>query len=142
MATIHREIRVAAPAAAVWDAVRDVGAPHLRLTPGVLTDARMDGGDARVVTFANGLVARELIVTVDDERRRVAYASVGGRARHHNASMQVFDDDGGARLVWITDVLPDELAGPIAALVEAGAAAIRRTLEDAANSGAQARSAR
>lgn len=130
MATIHREILIDAPAEAVWDAVRDVGAAHRRLVPGVLTDTRLDG-DARVVTFANGLVARELIVTIDDERRRLAYASVGGRARHHHASMQVLAAGGGARLVWITDVLPDELAEPIGALVEAGAAAMKRTLEAA-----------
>ena len=128
MATIHREIPIGAPADAVWDAVRDVGSPHKRLTPGVLTDAYLDGGE-RVVTFANGLVARELIVSVDDGRRRVAYASVGGRARHHNASMQVLPDGDGARLVWITDVLPDELAGPIGTLIEAGAAAMKRTLD-------------
>jgi carbon monoxide dehydrogenase subunit G len=132
MATIHREILIDAPADAVWEAVRDVGEVHRRLVPGVLLDARLDG-DARVVTFANGLVARELIVTVDDDARRFAYASVGGRARHHNASMQVFAHGDGTRLVWITDVLPDELAEPIGALVEQGAAVMKRTLERAAS---------
>ena len=127
MASIHKEIVIDAPARDVWDAVRDVGAVHRRLVPGVLTDARLDG-DARVVSFANGLVVRELIVSVDDERRRFAYAAVGGLASHHNSSMQVFE--GGAqrsRLVWITDVLP-ALVGPIGALIEQGAAAMQRAL--------------
>jgi hypothetical protein len=34
--------------------VRDVGAVHRRLVPGIVVDARLDG-DARVVTFANGM---------------------------------------------------------------------------------------
>jgi len=130
MATIYKEVLVDVPADVAWAAVRDVGAVHRRLVPGVLLDARLDG-DARVVTFANGLVARELIVTVDDEARRFAYASVGGRARHHNASIQVFPHGDGARLVWITDVLPDDLTQSIGALVEQGAVVMTQTLERA-----------
>ena len=128
MATIHREIDVDADPVTAWDAVRDFGNVHRRLVPGVLTDARLDG-DSRVVTFASGMVVRERIVTVDDAARRLVYASVGGRATHHNASLQVLDDGAGrTRLVWITDLLPDDLAPAIAALVEQGAEAMRRTL--------------
>src|SRR5262249_28453542 len=65
MATIRKEMVVRADAAAVWDAVRDVGALHERLVPGFVVDTKLEPG-ARVVTFANGMVARELIVTVDD----------------------------------------------------------------------------
>jgi carbon monoxide dehydrogenase subunit G len=124
------EIIVNAPVDAVWSAVRDVYEVHRRLVPGVLVDAHQDG-DTRVVTFANGLVARELIVTLDDAMRRFAYASVGGRARHHNASIQVLPDGEGTRLIWTTDVLPDELAAPIMTLVEQGAAVMKQTLERA-----------
>ena len=134
MATIVKEIIVAAPVDVVWDAVRDVGAVHQRLVPGVLLDARMDG-DARVVSFANGLVARELIVTIDDEHRRFVYASVGGRAKHHNASIQVLPHGKGARLVWITDLLPNEMAEPIQALVDDGARVMKQTLEQAVTAG-------
>jgi carbon monoxide dehydrogenase subunit G len=129
MASIHREIRLDADPADVWAAISDIGAPHERLVPGVLVDTRLDG-DARVVTFANGLVVRELIVTLDHDARRFVYASVGGRATHHNASFQVFaDGPHRARLVWITDVLPDALADPIGQNVELGIAAIKQTLE-------------
>ena len=97
-------------ASEVWDALADVGALHTRLAPGFVTDCRLEPG-ARVVTFANGLVARELIVDVDADRRRVAWSVVGGRLSHHNASAQVFDEGGGAtRFVWIADFLPDEHA--------------------------------
>ena len=86
-----------------------------------------------MVTFANGMVARELIVNLDDDVCRFAYASVGGRAIHHNASMQVFPEgEGRTRLVWITDVLPSELAAPIGALMEQGAADMKQTLESQA----------
>jgi carbon monoxide dehydrogenase subunit G len=129
MATIHKEISIAAPPEHVWAAVRDVGNVHTRLVPGLVTDTRLEQ-TARVVTFANGMVVRELIVTIDDTAQRLAYASVGGRAMHHNASIQVFPDgSGGSRLVWITDVLPDDVAGPIRGLVEQGSAIMKQTLE-------------
>jgi hypothetical protein len=131
MASIRKEILIEARPENVWAAVRDVGAVHQRLVPGVLVDARLDG-DARVVTFASGAVARELLVDVDDEARRFAYAVVEGplRATHHNASMQVFaEGEGRSRLVWITDVLPHDLAASISTLVEQGSAAMKQTLE-------------
>jgi hypothetical protein len=130
MASIRREILVDADPKRVWDAVRDVGAPHTRLAPGFLVDTRMEEG-ARIVTFANGLVARELIVDVDDDARRLVWAVVGGRLTHHNASMQVFDQDGRSRVVWIADLLPNELAPTIAGLIEQGLATMKRTLEKA-----------
>ena len=130
MASIRKEIVIEASAARVWDAVRDVGAVHERLAPGFVVDTRLQAG-ARVVTFANGLVARELIVDVDDEARRLAWAVVGSpRLTHHNASMQVFDDgDRGSRVVWIADLLPHEIAGTIAAMIEEGLGAMKKTLE-------------
>lgn len=129
MATIRKEILVRASPESVWSAVRDVGEVHRRLCPGVLVDCRMDG-DARVVTFANGLVVRELIVDVDDDARRFSWAAVGGRLTHHNASMQVFPDPaGGTRLVWIADLLPDQLEADIRALMDLGSAALKKTLE-------------
>jgi len=129
VASICKDILLDADPDDVWAAISDVGAAHERLVPGVLVDTRLDG-NARIVTFANGLVARELIVTLDHDARRFVYASVGGRAAHHNASFQVFADGARrTRLVWITDVLPDELAEPIRQNVELGAAAMKRTLE-------------
>ena len=126
MASIRKEVLLDAPIDAVWAALRDVGALHTRLVPGFVTDCRMDG-DARVVTFANGMVARELIVDVSDSERRVVWASVGGKLTHHNASAQVFAaDTGQSRLVWIADLLPNELSGVIASMIEAGLVAMKR----------------
>lgn len=130
MASIRKEIVIGATAEKVWAAVRDVGAVHRRLVPGMVADVRLDG-NARIVTFANGKSVRELIVDIDDASRRVAYAAVGGLATHHNASMQVFAEGARSRLVWITDVLPNEIAGSVRALIEQGAGIMKRTLESA-----------
>ena len=89
MASIHKEISIDASPEKVWAIVRDIGAVHQRFVPGLVTNVSLEPG-ARVVTFANGMVVRELIVDIDDKRRRFAYAAVGGMFQHHNASMQVF----------------------------------------------------
>ena len=129
MASVHREIVIDRPAADVWDALADVGALHTRLVRGFVTDCRLEPG-ARVVTFANGLVARELIVSVDAGRRRIAWSVVGGRLSHHNASAQALAEPGGAcRVVWIADFLPDENAAALAAMIDQGLAAMKKTLE-------------
>jgi len=129
MASVHREIVIERPPTAVWDALADVGALHTRLAPGFVSDCRLEPG-ARVVTFANGMVARELIVDVDADRRRLAWSVVGDRLSHHNASAQVFADGGGAtRFVWIADFLPDEHAPALTTMIENGLAAIKRHLD-------------
>jgi hypothetical protein len=49
---------------------------------------------------------------------------------HHNASLQVFaDGEGRSRVVWIADLLPNELAGYIAGMIEQGMAVMTKTLE-------------
>jgi carbon monoxide dehydrogenase subunit G len=129
MASIRKEILVDARPEKVWDALRDVGALHERVVPGFVVDTKLEEG-ARVVTFGNGMVARELIVDVDDEARRVVWAVVGGRFTHHNASVQVFaDGQDGSRLVWIADLLPNEIAGDIRAMIEQAAKVMKPTLE-------------
>jgi len=70
MASIRREVRIDARPETAWDALRDIGALHTRLVPGFVTDTRLEDG-ARIVTFGNGMVARELIVDVDETARRV-----------------------------------------------------------------------
>ena len=74
MASIHREIEIERNREFVWDAIRDVGAIHKRLVPGFVVDCKLEG-DSRIVTFANGMVVRELIVDVDDETRRHSWSA-------------------------------------------------------------------
>ncbi|MCP3448109.1 SRPBCC family protein [Bradyrhizobium sp. CCGUVB14] len=110
MASIHNDIPLPAPANDVWDAVRDFGALHQRLVPGFVTACQLDG-DARIVTFANGSVAREVLVDCDDARQRLVYAIDNERLKHYSASVQVIAaGEARCRLVWIIDMLPNELA--------------------------------
>jgi hypothetical protein len=132
MASIRLTIPIARPAPAVWAAVADVGAVHERLARGFVVDTRLDG-DSRLVTFANGVVARELLVDVDREARRVAYAVVDSPLglRHHHASMEVVaGSDGTSQLVWTADVLPDAAAAAVGQMMDTGAEVIRRTIEE------------
>jgi len=128
MASIRKEFELAVPPEGVWAAFKDVGAVHTRLAKGFVADCRMDGAD-RIVTFANGLVAREVIVDVDDKARRIAYSARSDRLAHHNASFQVLDQGNGrTKVVWIADVLPHEAAKAVGAMMEEGVRAMSETL--------------
>ncbi len=129
MATIRSEIRTRAKPSEVWAAIRDVGALHTRLVPGFVADTRLEPG-ARVVTFVNGAVVREPIVTVDDEARRLVWTAEGGRARHYNAALEVSElADGLTSVVWTADFLPDDISGYLKQAIEAGLAAMQRSLD-------------
>lgn len=135
MASITREITIAAHPDRVWAALRDFDAVHERLAKGFVVDSRPDGPGMRTVTFFNDAVAREALVSVDDDARRLVYAVVESRFgfTHYNAAAQVFPEgDGASRFVWTIDLLPDDLADPVAAMMDLGAEAIRTTLESAA----------
>ena len=130
MASIQRDITIHAPAAALWDALRDVGALHTRLAPGFITHCEMDGDEARNIRFANGLEAREVIITIDDATRRLVWSAAGARLTHHNASAQVFDEgDGRCRFVWIADLLPHAMAPAVTGMIEAGLQAMKAHAE-------------
>ena len=128
MASIHREIEIDASPDQVWAAVRDFGAVA-RLAPGFVRAAHLDG-EARVVTFANGTVARELKVDCDEARRRLVYAVISDRVQHYNAAVQVRGDDGDSRsrLLWTVDLLPDGIAPAIADQMDQAALAMQRAL--------------
>lgn len=128
MATLHKQIHIEARPEGIWDAARDVGALHTRLVPGFVVDTQLEG-NARVVTFGNGMVVRELIISIDDQRRRLAWTTIGGRTTHYNAVLEVLADRSGTRVVWVIDLLPDEMAEPIAAMQDNGLAAMKATFE-------------
>lgn len=124
MATIIKDIALATPADKAWAMLREVGAAD-KAFPGVLAACCVDG-DVRTVTFANGLVVRERIVTVDDQTRRLAYGVIEGRFSHHSASMQVrATGEGTCRMIWVSDFLPNEAAEVVAPLVDQGALALQ-----------------
>jgi hypothetical protein len=130
MASIAKEIMTKASPAAAWDAIRDIGALHTRLVPGFVIATELVPGGRRV-TFGNGLVVEEPIIDSDDERRRLAWTAVSDQlpTTHYNASVQVFERDGGARILWTADLLPDEAAASVDPMMEQGAAAMTRALD-------------
>jgi hypothetical protein len=133
MASIRKNIRVGASSEKAWDALRDFGAVHERVAPGFVTDSRVDGQD-RIVTFVTGAVARERLVSLDDDRRRLVYSVTEGPLGlvHHQSSVEVLEgtDGPGCRLIWTTDLLPDDAASVIESMMEQGAATIARTLSN------------
>ena len=129
MASIRKEMEIDRSKEFVWDAIRDVGAIHKRLVPGFVVDCKLEG-DSRIVTFANGMVARELIVDVDDKTCRHSWSARGEPLTHHNASIQVFSrGDDKCRIVWIADLMPNEAAETVGEMIQRGLDTMKRTLE-------------
>ena len=129
MATIRSEIKTRAPASEVWSAIRDVGALHTRLVPGFVTDTKLEPG-ARIVTFVNGTVLREPIVTLDDEARRLVWTHDGGRAAHYNGALEVAEGaDGMTSVVWTADFLPDDISDFMSQAIKTGMAAMQRSMD-------------
>ena len=127
MASVTVENELACPAERAWALLADFRSPH-KAFAGVLTNARAEDG-GRVVTFANGMEVREIMVHLDDARRRVAYAVVGGRFSQHAAAMQIVENGGGCRFLWTSDFLPDDAAPLVEGLMQQGAAAFARVAE-------------
>ena len=129
MTTITKIIDVDAPADAVWDAVSDFGAVHTRFAPGFVTNVELIPG-ARMVTFGNGMVVKEVIVDSDDTRRRLVWTVESERLTHHNGVMQVEDaGEGRSRALWTADVLPHAAAETVGPMMEMGLAAMKTRLE-------------
>src|SRR5262249_47321078 len=109
MASVRKDILIDVRPDDVWAAIRDYGAVH-RLVPGFLTDCQIEG-DARIVTFHDGRVARELLVDIEDDVRRLVCAEPGERFVMRRAMVQEFYEMGVCiRLVWIDDFLQNESA--------------------------------
>jgi len=71
----------------------------------------------------------ESLRNLDDARRRLVYAAVSERVKQHSASVQVTaDGEGRARLIWIVDVLPNEIAPYIDAQMDQAALAMQKAL--------------
>ena len=130
MAAVHVETRIRASAQQVWQALAATGDAH-RAFAGVLKDCRLESEDLRVATFANGLVVKERIVSVEPQRMRIAYSVIESQFVHHSASMQVVARGAGeCDFVWTADVLPHAAAASITPLMEQGAKALKGVMEN------------
>jgi hypothetical protein len=126
MTSICKDIPIDASAVEVWDAVADFGALHTRLVPGFVVDTKLEG-EARIVTFANGMVARELLVDCDNARQRLAYAIISEQVKHYNGSVEIISDgEARCRVKWIVDVLPHDIAPYISSQMDLGVSAMQK----------------
>lgn len=130
MASIRKQIHIDVPPDQAWSALSDVGALHTRLVPGFVTDTQL-AGNSRQVTFGDGTTVREDIVSVDATRKRVAWAIVGQQFHHYQGAARVAAEGHGCLFIWTADVLPDEFAPKVDAMMSAGLAVIKETLEAA-----------
>lgn len=128
MATVTEEIVTTAAPHLVWNAIEDIGALHTRLVVGFVVNTRLEPG-GRVVTFHNGMVVKEPIVAVDQQRRRLVWTAVTEQLTHYNASVQVFDHADGSRVVWVADFLPDTARDWVQSMIREGMAAMKTTLD-------------
>jgi hypothetical protein len=127
MASIYRDIAINRDVESAWAALRQFDAAA-QLFAGVLVDCRCTG-DVREVTFAGGGKLIEHLVTRDDSRRRLVYAARHEAYAHHSSSMQILPDAPGCRFVWVSDFLPQERAGTMEPLIDAGCRALKVNLE-------------
>ena len=72
---------------------------------------------------------REKIVDLDDKAHRLAWSSEGAGLTHYNASVQVFAEDKGSRVVWIADLLPHDKKAAIEGMIDQGMAVMKPTLD-------------
>jgi len=123
MASVRTEFLIEADVERVWQVIRDFESGPVRMAPGYVVGCTVEA-DVRVVTFASGVVARERLIGIEEDARRIVYTLIGDtiRPEHDTASMQVLAEGvGHARFVWIHDVLPDDFAEPLrAAMIEGG----------------------
>lgn len=139
MTSIAVEICTEASPSAVWDAIRDIGALHTRLVPGFVVATELVPGGRRV-TFANGMSVMEPIVSLNEELHRLVWTTQGSSSgiTHYNSAVQVYSrETGGSRVVWMTDVLPDEAASRVEDMMKQGATAMTGSFARLANAGAK-----
>jgi Polyketide cyclase / dehydrase and lipid transport len=132
MATVRKTIAINRSANDVWDAVSDAGQLHTRVAPGMVADTRLeDDGEVRIVTFANAVVLRELMISNDADAMRLAWSAQSEHWTHHNASLQIFSaGDDQCEAVWTADVLPHAAAVLMDQFLTAGLGAMKAHMEN------------
>src|ERR1700679_476352 len=83
------------------------------------------------VDYSSTNRARELLVNIHDKSRRLFQVESVGPFITRSVSVQVFTDgENHSRIIWIIDILPNELADLVRENMEIAAAIMKRTLEN------------
>jgi carbon monoxide dehydrogenase subunit G len=128
MATIHHEFPVEATPEKAWEVLRDVS--KLNQLISFLGEVTVEG-DQRTCSVGDGGTLSELIVSVDEERRRVAYSITESpfNMTHHHASMQVKPNGGtGSTFIWTSDLKPDSAAPGFSEVLDTAVESIKQAL--------------
>lgn len=128
MSSIVRTVPVTIPAEEAWRRLADVGAVNQLLT--FLGDVTVEG-DSRRCSLGDMGALDEVILSVDDTNRRVAYTIVSAPLpfEHHSSAMQLLPDGtGGTVLSWTTDFLPASIAPQVEGLIDQGVRSLTDTL--------------
>ena len=134
MATVRKSVAIAKPANEVWDAVSDAGQLHTRVVPGMVTNTTLeDDGEVRIVTFGNGMVLKEYMISNDADTMRLVWSAESDQWTHHNASLQVFAIGDTCEAVWTADVLPHSAGVLMEQFLTAGLAAMKAHMENGSN---------
>ena len=93
-----------------WDFLDRYTRAEVHVFSSCISERRVD--DYRVVTITDGSEVWEQNVTVDPQRLRAVYRVPGlAGSEHHQAEMRIeTDESGAAHLVWVTDILPHDIA--------------------------------
>ncbi|HLI43003.1 MAG TPA: SRPBCC family protein [Acidimicrobiales bacterium] len=136
-ASIRREIRIACPAAAVWEVVGDP-ARLAQWWPGVAGVEVADG--VRTVTTSAGLAIAEEIVTLDPLQRRFQYRIRGGLVSEHLSTVDVIDlGESTSLAVYSVDAVPATMALVIGGAGWGALEELKRLLEQGPSSGREER---
>jgi Polyketide cyclase / dehydrase and lipid transport len=132
MATVRKSVLIERPASDVWDAVSDAGQLHIRVAPGMVTNTTLEEeGEVRIVTFANGIVLKEYMISNDAETMRLAWSAQSDQWTHHNASLQIFAaGHSHCEAVWTADVLPHSVGAVMDQFLTAGLSAMKVHMEN------------
>jgi Polyketide cyclase / dehydrase and lipid transport len=132
MATVRKSVTISKPAHYVWDAVSDAGQLHTRLVPGMVTGTKLEeDGEVRIVTFGNGIVLKEYMISNDGDAMRLAWSAESDQWTHHNASLQIFSlENDTCEAVWTADVLPHGAGALMEQFLTAGLDAMKAHLEN------------
>ena len=84
---------------------------------------------ARATPSRLGAGERAWVDVAIRNRSSRAYAIPGGRFLHYQGTVEVHDDGAGSRLTWTIDLLPDEYADGVRAMMKQGADVMRTTLQ-------------
>lgn len=106
--SVRRAVRIARPAAEVWDAIGDPARIQEWFTG--IVDSVVEG-DQRTITLGNGMQMPETILTNDPIERRFQYRITVPILREHLSTLDVIDlGDGTTLAMYSCDADPSTMA--------------------------------